>query len=53
MVLPNVVGTRTTPYGEVTHGIPRSRVGEAIELVGLREVAGKRVGSFVLMVRDA
>jgi ABC-2 type transport system ATP-binding protein len=31
-----------------THGIPRSRVEEVIELVGLREVARKRVGSFSL-----
>jgi len=31
-----------------THGIPRSRVKEVIELVGLREVARKRVGSFSL-----
>ncbi len=31
-----------------THGIPRSRVQEVIELVGLREVARKRVGSFSL-----
>jgi ABC-2 type transport system ATP-binding protein len=31
-----------------THGIPRSRVEEVIELVGLREVACKRVGSFSL-----
>ena len=31
-----------------THGIPRSRVGEVIELVGLGEVARKRVGSFSL-----
>jgi ABC-2 type transport system ATP-binding protein len=31
-----------------THGIPRSRVDEVIELVGLREVAYKRVGSFSL-----
>jgi ABC-2 type transport system ATP-binding protein len=31
-----------------THGIPRSRVDEVIELVGLREVARKRVGSFSL-----
>src|SRR5690348_18394322 len=27
-----------------THGIPRSRVDEMIELVGLQEVARKRVG---------
>jgi ABC-2 type transport system ATP-binding protein len=31
-----------------THGIPRTRVEEVIELVGLREVARKRVGSFSL-----
>ena len=31
-----------------THGIPRSRVQEVIELVGLDEVARKRVGSFSL-----
>jgi ABC-2 type transport system ATP-binding protein len=31
-----------------THGLPRSRVDEVIELVGLREVARKRVGSFSL-----
>jgi ABC-2 type transport system ATP-binding protein len=31
-----------------THGIPRSRVEEVIELVGLGEVARKRVGSFSL-----
>jgi ABC-2 type transport system ATP-binding protein len=31
-----------------THGIPRSRVEEVIELVGLRAVARKRVGSFSL-----
>ncbi len=31
-----------------THAIPRSRVEEVIELVGLREVARKRVGSFSL-----
>ena len=31
-----------------THGIPRSRVQEVLELVGLREVAHKRVGSFSL-----
>ena len=31
-----------------THGIDRSRVGEVIELVGLGEVARKRVGSFSL-----
>jgi ABC-2 type transport system ATP-binding protein len=31
-----------------THGIPRSRVDEVIEMVGLREVARKRVGSFSL-----
>jgi ABC-2 type transport system ATP-binding protein len=31
-----------------THGIPRSRVEEVIELVGLRDVARKRVGSFSL-----
>jgi ABC-2 type transport system ATP-binding protein len=31
-----------------THGILRSRVEEVIELVGLREVARKRVGSFSL-----
>jgi ABC-2 type transport system ATP-binding protein len=31
-----------------THGIPRPRVDEVIELVGLREVARKRVGSFSL-----
>jgi ABC-2 type transport system ATP-binding protein len=31
-----------------THGIPRSRVQELIELVGLGDVAGKRVGQFSL-----
>ena len=31
-----------------THGIPRSRVDEVIELVGLQEVARKRVGTFSL-----
>jgi ABC-2 type transport system ATP-binding protein len=31
-----------------THGIPRSRVDELIELVGLQEVARKRVGQFSL-----
>jgi ABC-2 type transport system ATP-binding protein len=31
-----------------THGIPRARVDELIELVGLREVAAKRVGGFSL-----
>src|SRR5215831_13063757 len=31
-----------------THGIPRSRVNELIELVGLDEVARKRVGQFSL-----
>lgn len=31
-----------------THGIPRSRVDEVVELVGLEEVARKRVGSFSL-----
>ena len=31
-----------------THGIPQSRVDELIDLVGLREVAGKRVGQFSL-----
>jgi ABC-2 type transport system ATP-binding protein len=31
-----------------THGIPSSRVEEVIEMVGLREVARKRVGSFSL-----
>jgi ABC-2 type transport system ATP-binding protein len=31
-----------------THGIPRSRVKEVLELVGLSEVARKRVGSFSL-----
>jgi ABC-2 type transport system ATP-binding protein len=31
-----------------THGIGRARVSELIELVGLREVAGKRVGGFSL-----
>ena len=31
-----------------THGIPRSRVDEMIELVGLESVARKRVGSFSL-----
>ena len=31
-----------------THGIPRSRVDEVIELVGLKEVARKRVGTFSL-----
>jgi ABC-2 type transport system ATP-binding protein len=31
-----------------THGIPRSRVSEVIELVGLESVADKRVGAFSL-----
>jgi ABC-2 type transport system ATP-binding protein len=31
-----------------THGIPRSRVDDLIELVGLQEVARKRVGQFSL-----
>jgi ABC-2 type transport system ATP-binding protein len=31
-----------------THGIPRSRVNEVIELVGLQSVARKRVGAFSL-----
>ena len=31
-----------------THGIPRSRVTEVIDLVGLQEVARKRVGGFSL-----
>jgi ABC-2 type transport system ATP-binding protein len=31
-----------------THGIPHSRVDAALDLVGLREVARKRVGSFSL-----
>ena len=31
-----------------THGIPRSRVDELIDRVGLREVAGKRAGTFSL-----
>jgi ABC-2 type transport system ATP-binding protein len=31
-----------------THGIPRSRVDELIDLVGLQDVAGKRVGQFSL-----
>jgi ABC-2 type transport system ATP-binding protein len=31
-----------------THGIPRSRVNEVINLVGLQDVARKRVGSFSL-----
>jgi ABC-2 type transport system ATP-binding protein len=31
-----------------THGIPRSRVDELIDLVGLREVAKKRAGQFSL-----
>jgi ABC-2 type transport system ATP-binding protein len=31
-----------------THGIPRSRVGEVIELVGLESVARQRVGGFSL-----
>ena len=31
-----------------THGIPRSRVDELIEMVGLREVAHKRAGGFSL-----
>lgn len=32
----------------LTHGIPRRRVDEVIDLVGLREVAGKRAGGFSL-----
>jgi ABC-2 type transport system ATP-binding protein len=31
-----------------TQGLPRTRVDEVIELVGLREVAGKRAGGFSL-----
>jgi ABC-2 type transport system ATP-binding protein len=31
-----------------TQGLPRKRVDEVLELVGLREVAGKRVGGFSL-----
>jgi ABC-2 type transport system ATP-binding protein len=31
-----------------THGIPRSRVGELIDMVGLHEVARKRAGQFSL-----
>ncbi|MFF3372254.1 ABC transporter ATP-binding protein [Streptomyces sp. NPDC002680] len=31
-----------------THGIPRSRVDEVIELAGLQSVAGKRAGAFSL-----
>jgi ABC-2 type transport system ATP-binding protein len=31
-----------------THGIPKSRVSELIDLVGLHEVAGKRAGQFSL-----
>ena len=31
-----------------THGIPRSRVEQLIDMVGLREVAKKRVGQFSL-----
>lgn len=31
-----------------THGIPSSRVDEVIDIVGLRDVAGKRVGGFSL-----
>lgn len=31
-----------------THGIPRSRVGEVIDMVGLESVARKRVGGFSL-----
>jgi len=31
-----------------TQGLPRTRVEEVLELVGLREVAGKRVGGFSL-----
>ena len=31
-----------------THGLPRARVDEVIELVGLKEVARKRVGGFSL-----
>jgi ABC-2 type transport system ATP-binding protein len=31
-----------------THGIPRRRVTELIEMVGLKEVAGKRAGDFSL-----
>ncbi|MEU6478593.1 ATP-binding cassette domain-containing protein [Streptomyces sp. NPDC047017] len=32
----------------LTHGIPRRRVDEVVELAGLGEVAGKRVGGFSL-----
>src|ERR1700674_212049 len=31
-----------------THGIPRRRIGELIELVGLQDVAKKRAGTFSL-----
>ena len=31
-----------------THGLPRSRVGEVIEIVGLQDVARRRVGTFSL-----
>ncbi|WP_022881015.1 ABC transporter ATP-binding protein [Gryllotalpicola ginsengisoli] len=31
-----------------THGIPKARVGEVIEMTGLEKVAGKRVGGFSL-----
>ena len=31
-----------------SQGLPRSRVGEVLDLVGLREVAGKRAGGFSL-----
>jgi hypothetical protein len=31
-----------------THGISRKRVDEVIDLVGLRDVAGKRIGGFSL-----
>src|SRR5260370_2910658 len=35
-----------------THGIPRRRVDELIDLVGLREVAKKRAGQFSLGMRQ-
>jgi len=31
-----------------THGLPRRRVSEVVDMVGLRDVAGKRVGGFSL-----
>jgi ABC-2 type transport system ATP-binding protein len=49
----NAVHTSRSAYNHLlalaqTNGVPRSRVAEVIELVGLREVARKRAGGFSL-----